>query len=109
MSSVAALKGLDISPHYATAKGGILAFTRSLAQELASRNIRVNAVCPGFVGTAFNDPISPRLKSLFLSQIPLGRSATAREVAVTALFLASDDGSYYTGQWLSPNGGIFIA
>jgi NAD(P)-dependent dehydrogenase (short-subunit alcohol dehydrogenase family) len=109
ISSVAGLKGLDVSAHYATAKGGILAFTRSLAQEVASRNIRVNAICPGFIDTAFNDPISPRLKSFFLSQIPLGRSAAAREVATTALFLASDDSSYYTGQWLSPNGGIFIA
>jgi 3-oxoacyl-[acyl-carrier protein] reductase len=109
MSSVAALKGLDVSPHYATAKGGILAFTRSLAQEVVSRNIRVNAICPGFIDTSFNDPISPRLKSFFLSQIPMGRSATPREVATTALFLASDASSYYTGQWLSPNGGIFIA
>lgn len=109
ISSVAALKGLDVSSHYAAAKGGILAFTRSLAQELASRNIQVNAICPGFVNPAFNDPISPRLKSLFLTQIPLGRSATARDIALTALFLVSDEASYYTGQWLSPNGGIFIA
>ncbi len=109
MSSVAALRGFEASPHYAAAKGGILSFTRSVAQEVASRHIRVNAICPGFVNTAFNDPISAKLKAAFVSQTPLGRGAEPREVAMTALFLASEDSSYYTGQWFSPNGGMFIA
>jgi 3-oxoacyl-[acyl-carrier protein] reductase len=109
MSSVAALRGLDASPDYSAAKGGILSFTRAVAQEVASRNIRVNAICPGFIETPFNDPISPKLKTNFVRQIPLGRSAEAQEVATTALFLASDDSSFFTGQWLSPNGGFFMA
>jgi 3-oxoacyl-[acyl-carrier protein] reductase len=109
MSSVAALRGLDASPDYSAAKGGILSFTRAVAQEVASRNIRVNAICPGFIETPFNDPISPKLKTNFVRQTPLGRSAEAQEVATTALFLASDDSSFFTGQWLSPNGGFFMA
>ena len=109
MSSVAALRGLDASPDYSAAKGGILSFTRAVAQDVASRNIRVNAICPGFIETPFNDPISPKLKTNFVRQTPLGRSAEAQEVATTALFLASDDSSFFTGQWLSPNGGFFMA
>jgi 3-oxoacyl-[acyl-carrier protein] reductase len=109
MSSVAALRGLDASPHYSAAKGGVLSFTRSVAQEVASRNIRVNAICPGFVNTAFNDPISSRLKEYFVRQTPLKRCAEPSEIAATALFLASDDSGFFTGQWLSPNGGAFIA
>jgi 3-oxoacyl-[acyl-carrier protein] reductase len=109
MSSVAALRGLDASPDYSAAKGGILSFTRAVAQEVASRNIRVNAICPGYIETPFNDPISQKLKTNFVRQIPLGRTAEAQEVAITALFLASDDSSFFTGQWLSPNGGFFMA
>ena len=109
MSSVAALRGLDASPDYSAAKGGILSFTRAVAQDVASRNIRVNAICPGYIETPFNDPISPKLKTNFVRQTPLGRTAEAQEVATAALFLASDDSSFFTGQWLSPNGGFFMA
>jgi 3-oxoacyl-[acyl-carrier protein] reductase len=108
MSSVAALEGIPFAPHYSAAKGGILAFTRSLAQEVASRNIRVNAICPGLITTPMTEGFSPLLKAAFAMRIPMGREGTPREVAATALFLASDDSSYFTGQWLSPNGGFFI-
>jgi 3-oxoacyl-[acyl-carrier protein] reductase len=108
MSSVAALMGLDATPHYSAAKGGILAFTRALAREVASRGIRVNAICPGYIDTPMTEPISPLMQKVILSRTPMGRMGEPGEIASTALFLASDDGSYFTGQWLSPNGGLFI-
>jgi 3-oxoacyl-[acyl-carrier protein] reductase len=108
MSSVAALMGLEATPHYSAAKGGILAFTRALAREVASRGIRVNAICPGYIDTPMTAPISPLLQRVILSRTPMNRMGAPEEIASTALFLASDDGSYFTGQWLSPNGGLHI-
>ncbi|HEY7040397.1 MAG TPA: SDR family NAD(P)-dependent oxidoreductase [Methylomirabilota bacterium] len=108
MSSVAALMGLDAAPHYSAAKGGILAFTRALAREVASRGIRVNAICPGYIDTPMTQPISPLMQRVILSRTPMNRMGAPEEVASTALFLASDDGAYFTGQWLSPNGGLHI-
>ncbi len=108
LSSVAGLMGLEAAPHYSAAKGGILAFTRAVARDVASRGIRVNAICPGYINTPMTEPISPLMKKAIESRTPLGRSGDPREVAATALFLASDDSSYFTGQWLSPNGGLFI-
>jgi 3-oxoacyl-[acyl-carrier protein] reductase len=107
MSSVAAW-GLETVPHYSAAKGGILAFTRAVAREVASRGIRVNAICPGYIDTPMTAPMSPLVRAAVLARTPLGRTGEPREVAQTALFLASDDGAFYTGQWLSPNGGLFI-
>ncbi len=108
MSSVAALRGIPIAPHYGAAKGGILSFTRSLALEVSSRNIRVNAICPGWIDTPMTQDFSPMMKMALASQIPLSRFGKPEDVAATAVFLASDDSSYFTGQWLSPNGGLFI-
>src|SRR5256884_4203801 len=107
LSSVAALMGLEAAPHYAAAKGGILALTRAVARDVASRGIRVNAIAPGFIDTPMTQPMSPLMRAAALSRTPLGRWGEPREVAATALFLASDDGSFFTGQWLSPNGGLF--
>ena len=75
---------------------------------MASRGIRVNAICPGFIDTPMTEGISPLIRKAVLARTPLGRTGEANEVAMTALFLASDDGSFFTGQWLSPNGGLFI-
>jgi len=108
MSSVAALMGLEASPHYSAAKGGILAFTRAVSREVASRGIRVNAICPGYIDTPMTRPMSPILQRLIIARTPLGRWGEPEEIAATAAFLASDDASYFTGQWLSPNGGLFI-
>jgi NAD(P)-dependent dehydrogenase (short-subunit alcohol dehydrogenase family) len=107
MSSVAALMGLESVPHYSAAKGGILSFTRAVAREVGSRGIRVNAICPGFIDTPMTAGMSPLLKMAVVSRTPLGRWAEPREVATVALFLASDDSGFVTGQWLSPNGGLF--
>jgi 3-oxoacyl-[acyl-carrier protein] reductase len=109
MSSVAALMGLESVPHYSAAKGGILSFTRAVAREVGSRGIRVNAICPGFIDTPMTAGMSPLLKMAVVSRTPLGRWAEPREVATVALFLASDDSGFVTGQWLSPNGGLFTA
>jgi len=108
MSSTAALRGIPLASHYGAAKGGILGFMRSVAQEVASRNIRVNAICPGWVETPMTEAVTPLFRAALTAQIPPGRWAQPQEVATVALFLASDDSSYFTGQWLSPNGGLFI-
>ncbi|MGH7326267.1 MAG: SDR family oxidoreductase [Candidatus Rokuibacteriota bacterium] len=108
MSSVAGLTGLEVAPHYSAAKGGILAFTRAVAREVGSRNIRVNAICPGFIDTPMTAHVGAPRRTLIARQAPLGRWGEPREIAATALFLASDDAAFFTGQWLSPNGGLFI-
>jgi 3-oxoacyl-[acyl-carrier protein] reductase len=106
LSSTGALVGLADAPHYAAAKAGVLGYTKSLAKEVASRGIRVNAIAPGFTETPMTEPISERIRTASLSTIPLGRWGTPNDIAEAALFLASDDASYVTGQCLSPNGGV---
>jgi 3-oxoacyl-[acyl-carrier protein] reductase len=108
MSSVAALTGLEAVPHYSAAKGGVLALTRAVAREVGSRGIRVNAICPGFIDTPMTASISELMRKAVLSRTPLGRWGEPEEIASTAAFLASDDASFITGQWISPNGGLFI-
>ena len=107
ISSVAGLSGIPVASHYGAAKGGILGFTRSVALEMATRNIRVNAICPGWIETPMTQHFSPFLKMSITARVPMMRWGRPEEIAATALFLASDDSAYYTGQWLSPNGGIF--
>lgn len=107
ISSVAALMGLEAAPHYSAAKGAILSFTRAVAREVASRGIRVNAICPGYIDTPMTAGVPPLIRAATLGRTPLGRLGEPGDVAATALFLASDDSSFFTGQWLSPNGGLF--
>jgi 3-oxoacyl-[acyl-carrier protein] reductase len=106
ISSVAGLMGIEVAPHYGAAKAGILGFTRSVAREVASRGIRVNAICPGFIDTPILDPMPPVTRVLAERQTPLGRLGRPEEIAAAAAFLASDEASFITGQWLSPNGGL---
>jgi 3-oxoacyl-[acyl-carrier protein] reductase len=108
LSSVAALTGLEVVPHYSAAKGAILAFTRAVARDVASRGIRVNAICPGYIDTPMTERMSPLIRTAVLARTPLRRVGEPHEVAATALFLVSEDSSFFTGQWLSPNGGLFI-
>jgi 3-oxoacyl-[acyl-carrier protein] reductase len=100
--------GLESVPHYSAAKAGILGFTRAVAREVASRNIRVNAICPGYIDTPMTQPMTPLIRAAVVARTPLARWGEPQEIAATALFLASDDSGFYTGQWLSPNGGFFI-
>ena len=76
-------------------------------ERVASRSIRVNAICPGLITTPLSEGISPIMRAAFVMRVPMVLPGTPGEVATTALFLASDDSSYFTGQWLSPNGGVF--
>ncbi|MEM7411512.1 MAG: SDR family oxidoreductase [Myxococcota bacterium] len=107
MSSIAGLAGMG-PIHYATAKGGLLGFTKSLARELGPRKIRVNAICPGAIDTPMAQALPEPVLKGFIAATPLRRMGTAEEIAAAALFFASDDGAYLTGQALSPNGGIHI-
>lgn len=94
--------------NYAAAKAGILGFTKSLARELASRNITVNAVAPGYIETDMTANFPEEIKKTFLVQTPMGRAGTAEEVAAAVRFLASDKAGYITGQVLHVNGGMFM-
>jgi 3-oxoacyl-[acyl-carrier protein] reductase len=108
MSSIAGLSGLEAVPHYCAAKAALLGFTRALALELGSQRIRVNAICPGFIETPMTNPISPVIKAQLIAQTPLARWGKPEEIAAAALFLASDESSFVTGQWVSPNGGLVM-
>lgn len=95
---------------YSTAKGGILTFTRGLAKELGPRRIRVNAVAPGMISTAFHDRFTkPEVRQRVAGMTPLGREGKASEVAALVLFLASDASSYMTGVNVDINGGMFFS
>jgi 3-oxoacyl-[acyl-carrier protein] reductase len=108
MSSVGAVLGQPGLPHYAAAKAGILGLTRAVAGEVAPRGIRVNAILPGPILTPLAQAFSPKLHAMLVSGVPMGRPGMPAEVAATALFLASDESSYLTGQSLSPGGGIYM-
>tara|TARA_A100001037_G_scaffold300814_1_gene329067 strand:- start:447 stop:1256 length:810 start_codon:yes stop_codon:yes gene_type:complete len=108
MGSIMGTFGRDGGAAYCSAKGGILALTRSLAHELAPLNIRVNALAPGFIDTDMVKPfeaIHPKLKA----QTPLGRIGETDDIAWAALYLASDEAKFVTGQTISPNGGFYMS
>jgi len=107
ISSIAGLAGMG-TVHYATAKAGLLGFTRALARDLGRRGIRVNAICPGVIDTPMTRDVDQRLLDGLVAATPLGRRGEPGDIAAAALYLASDDGRFVTGQWLSPNGGVFI-
>ena len=106
VSSVVALGGNAGQSAYVAAKAGVLGLTKSLAQEFGSRGIRVNAIAPGFIETDMTSVLPEAVQTTYRSRIPLGRFGAADEVARTALFLASDDASYITGQTLAVDGGL---
>jgi len=108
ISSVVGMMGNAGQSNYAAAKAGIIGFTKATARELASRNITVNAIAPGFIQTAMTATLPEAVQKAFLAQIPLGRFAEPREVAELALFLASDASSYITGQVVGINGGMYM-
>ncbi|MDR2708446.1 MAG: 3-oxoacyl-[acyl-carrier-protein] reductase [Elusimicrobiota bacterium] len=94
--------------NYSATKGGVIAMTKTCAREFASRNILVNAIAPGFIRTAMTDALSPEAKEALLSAVPLKRLGEPEDVAKAALFLASDDSSYITGQVIAVNGGMYM-
>jgi len=105
MSSQLAHKGAAEMAHYAAAKAALIGFTRSLAYEVAEHNVTVNAIAPGPVDTELFRKIPEDWRTRKLAEIPLHRPATVDEIAPTALLLASEEGGYYLGATLNPNGG----
>lgn len=108
MSSVVGVTGNAGQCNYSASKAGIIGFTKSLARELSSRNIRSNAIAPGFIETDMTDVLSDEVKENVHSQIPLKRMGTAKEVSELAYFLGSDASSYITGQVINIDGGMVM-
>jgi len=109
--NVASIIGLIGNPgqgNYSASKGGIIAFTKSMARELSSRNIRANAIAPGFIETPMTDKIPAELQKKLLDSIPLGRYGKPEDVANLAVFLAGERSSYITGQVISICGGMVM-
>ncbi|HSD11848.1 MAG TPA: 3-oxoacyl-ACP reductase family protein [Candidatus Binatia bacterium] len=108
ISSVAGTSGLEGAPHYSAAKAGILGFTRSVAREVGLAGVTVNAIAPGYIETPMTDPISPVVKQMWTMNTPLKKSGKPEDIAAAALYLASEDGRFVTGQIISPNGGWWM-
>jgi 3-oxoacyl-[acyl-carrier protein] reductase len=108
ITSVVGRTGQAGQVNYAASKAGLIGFTRSLAREVASRGITVNAVAPGYIETAMTAVLSEELTKTMLAAVPLGRAGTPKDVAQAVKFLASDAASYITGHVLDVNGGMFM-
>lgn len=106
MTSVVGIQGNAGQANYAASKAGVIGFTKSTAQELGSRNIRCNAIAPGFIETEMTGALDPEVVAGWVKEIPLKRGGTTEDVANVALFLASDLSAYVTGQTLSVCGGM---
>src|SRR5271157_3418186 len=109
IASVVARMGNAGQANYVAAKAGLIGLTRAIAIEVASRNITVNAVAPGFVVSPMTDPLPQPVKDALLARIPLGRMGQDAEIAAAIVFLASDEAGYITGHVLDVNGGLYMA
>ncbi len=108
ITSVIGLIGNAGQTNYAASKAGLIGFTKSLARELASRNITVNAIAPGFITTDMTAGLSDEIKKTIQSQIPLGKTGTTEDIANTVAFLASAEANYITGQVICVDGGMVM-
>src|SRR3984893_15105605 len=108
ISSVVAQTGNAGQANYVASKAGLIGLTRAIAVEVASRNITVNAVAPGFIATPMTDVLSQEIKDKMKAMIPLGRFGSDKDIAAAIVFLASDEASYITGQVLEVNGGLHM-
>lgn len=108
ISSVVGISGNAGQTNYSSSKAGIIGFTKSLAKEVASRNILVNAIAPGFIATDMTSVLSDAVKENINSQIPLNRMGSPKEIAKVVKFLASEDSSYITGQVINIDGGMVM-
>jgi|TARA_B110000259_G_scaffold150167_1_gene169563 3-oxoacyl-[acyl-carrier protein] reductase len=106
VSSIVGATGNPGQANYAASKAGVVAMSKSLAYEVATRGITVNCVAPGFITTAMTEKLTDDQKSAILTQVPAGRMGTAGEIAAAALYLASEEASYITGATLHVNGGM---
>jgi 3-oxoacyl-[acyl-carrier protein] reductase len=109
IGSIVGTTGNPGQANYAAAKAGLVGLSKSLAAEVASRNITVNTVAPGFIATAMTDKLNDDQKRRLLDGIPAGRMGTAEEVAAAVLYLASPEAAYVTGATLHVNGGMSMA
>jgi 3-oxoacyl-[acyl-carrier protein] reductase len=109
VSSVVAQMGNAGQANYVAAKAGLIGLTKAIAVEVASRNITVNAVAPGFVVSPMTDPLPQPVKDVLLARIPLGRFGQDHEIAAAIVFLASEEAGYITGHVLDVNGGLYMA
>jgi 3-oxoacyl-[acyl-carrier protein] reductase len=109
ISSIVAQMGNAGQANYVAAKAGLIGLTKAIAMEIASRNITVNAVAPGFVETPMTDVLAAEVKESLKTRIPLGRMGSPRDVAAAIVFLASDEAGYITGHVLDVNGGMYLA
>ena len=107
MASVVGVHGNGGQANYSASKAGLIGVTKSLAQETGSRGVRVNAIAPGFIATDMTAVLPDNVKQVMMDKVPLKRMGTPREIALAALFLASDDSEYITGQVLPVDGGMF--
>jgi len=108
IASVVGLTGNAGQTNYAAAKAGIVGFTKSLAQEIASRNITCNVIAPGFIDTDMTRALGEEQRAALMGKIPLGRLGAAEDIAAAVLYLASPAGGYVTGETLSVNGGMYM-
>jgi 3-oxoacyl-[acyl-carrier protein] reductase len=108
ITSVVGRTGQAGQVNYAASKAGLIGFTRSLAREVASRNVTVNAVAPGYIETPMTAVLDEKQRAVMMVQIPLGRAGTDTEIALSVAFLASDGAAYITGHVLDVNGGMFM-
>jgi len=108
ITSIVGLTGNPGQANYSAAKAGLLGFTKSLAREVASRGITVNAVAPGFIDTDMTRALNEEQRTALQGQIPLGRLGSADDIGAAVLFLASPSGSYITGETLHVNGGMYM-
>ena len=109
IASIVAQMGNAGQANYVAAKAGLIGLTKAIAIEIASRNITVNAVAPGFIATPMTDVLPDKVKDELKARIPLGRMGSSRDVAAAIVFLASDEAAYITGHVLDVNGGLYLA
>ena len=108
VSSVVGVSGNPGQANYVASKAGIIGLSKAVAKELASRNITVNVVAPGFIETDMTASLPDKARAVMVAQIPLGRAGTARDIAATVVFLASDQAAYITGQVIHVSSGMYM-
>lgn len=108
IASISGVIGTAGQANYAASKAGVIALTKSTANELAGRGVRANAIAPGFISSKMTDALSEEVRNQYLARIPLGRFGTVEDIASAVVFLASEQSSYLTGQTLHVNGGMVM-